>query len=86
MPGVSVDALGTWFALLVIFAIGVQMLLQRERRRGDDRGNREPLMMHVDPATLRRVRPTTQRMTGTVLIVAAFIIMGAMRTPLFGLG
>lgn len=82
----SVDAAGTWFALFVIMAIGVQMLFQREQRRGDDRGTREPPMMHVDPATLRRIRPTTQRMTGTVLIVAAFIIMGAMRTPLFGLG
>ncbi len=85
MPGVSVDALGTWFALLVIIAIGVQMLFQRERRRGDDRGNREPLLQYEDPVDRRRVRPTTKRLTGTALIVAACIIIGAMRTPLFGL-
>ncbi|MEP6785845.1 MAG: hypothetical protein ABI898_08895 [Sphingomonadales bacterium] len=81
-----VTTVGAWFALLVILAIGVQLLFQRERRRGDDRGNREPLMQYEDPATLRRVRPTTKRLTGTALVVSALIIVGAMGTPLFGLG
>ena len=67
----------TWFALAVIIVIGLQLLLQKVRRREEpraDRGDRG-LPPGVDPATLRRNRPRTNRLSGAVLIVAALFLI-----------
>lgn len=81
----TVSIAAVWFSLAVIGLIGANLIFQRERRRGEDRQSRQPLGAGVDPVQLRRTRPTTARLSGTVLIVAVFIIIGAFRAPL-GLG
>ena len=81
----TVSVAAVWFSLVVIVLIGANLIFQRERRRGEDRQSRQPLAVDVDPVQLRRTRPTTARLSGTVLIVAVLIIIGAFRGPL-GLG
>lgn len=81
----AVSVAAVWFSLAVIGLIGANLIFQRERRRGEDRQSRQPLAANIDPVELRRTRPATARLSGTVLIVAVLIIIGAFRAPL-GLG
>ena len=80
----STEQAAVWFALVLIGAVSTNLVLQRERRR-EDRTASMPLAQGVDPANMRRNRPQTARLTGTALIVAVFIIIGAFRGPL-GIG
>ncbi len=78
----TLELAAAWFAIVVIVAVGVNLLLQRERRRRDDASGRDAVPVGVDPASLRRNRPRTARLTGTALIVAALILVGALRKAL----
>lgn len=69
------------FALGVIVLIGLDMLLRGSKRREDRSG---PTMVpgDVDPASLRRRRPLTQKLSGGVLIAAAAVLYFLIRPAL----
>ena len=67
----------TLIALAIIAVIGLDMLVRQPGTRGDRSGAREPLPEGVDPTSLRRRSPRSQRLAGAVLISAAAFIFGA---------
>lgn len=84
MPSLSVIWFAaTWFTLAAIAAIGVNLLLQPVRRRED--GARTMLPKDVDPASLRRNRPRSTRLSGAVLIAAVLLLIGVLG-PVLGIG
>jgi hypothetical protein len=80
MPGLSVTGhFAALFALGLIAAIGIDLLIRVPRRR-EDRGRRAAMLADgVDPAKLRRRPPLTQRLSGAVLIAAAIVLFLVLR-------
>ncbi len=72
-------------ALAAIAIIGFDNLFHKQGQRGDRGDRRDREASHpdgVDPASLRRRRPMTQRLMGAVLLMAVGVLLITL-LPLF---
>ncbi len=70
--------IGVLVALSAISIIGFDHLFHKQGMRGDkgDRRSRDASLPDgVDPASLRRRRPMTQRLMGMVLLMAVIVLI-----------
>jgi hypothetical protein len=80
-----ISKIAIFVALSAIAIIGFDNLFHRQGQRGDqgDRRDRDAGVPEgVDPATLRRRRPMTQRLMGSVLLMAVGVLLVTL-LPLF---
>ncbi len=74
----TIQTMAVIIALSAVAIIGLDLLMRPTQRRREGEGSREDraaLPEGVDPATLRKRRPLTQRMSGAVLLAAVAVMM-----------